>query len=214
MPAAYKRVAMRFLDKPGIRDNGVSLTSTRTSTAAPGQRGDQFVDRASLVTDGAQITHAALLVVGGDDRIREGLRRLLRHVMSDAVEDPVRVGAGEHLAVGRTILVGAVEVATDGDGRHGYRRACGQLAVKVVVLRFTLCEAEPPPVVVDHDVDMVGIVERCGRAVVGGVVELPRRRGLLPDELVEVVRVLAVAANPAIGREVVLVPPAVLGLWG
>jgi hypothetical protein len=34
MPAACKSTARRFFEKPGLRDNGVSRTSTRTSTAA------------------------------------------------------------------------------------------------------------------------------------------------------------------------------------
>ena len=155
-----------------------------------------------------------LLIVGRDDGIRERLRRLLRHVVPDAVENAVRVRTGEHLAVGGAVFVGAVEVAADRDRRHGNRRASSQLAVEVVVLRFALCQTKPPAIVVDDDVDMIRIGERRGRAVIGGVVELPRRRRLVPDELVEVVGVLAVAANPSVGREVVLVPPTVLGLWG
>ena len=48
-----------------------------------------------------------------------------------------------------------------------------------------------------------GVGERLGCAVVGGVIECSYRRGLRPDQFVEVVGVLAVAVDAAVGGEVV-----------
>lgn len=59
----------------------------------------------------------------------------------------------------------------------------------------------------NDDVDVVGIVEGRGGASIGVVVELPRRRRVMPNELVEVARVVAIAAQAALGGEVVLIPP-------
>ena len=77
--------------------------------------------------------------------------------------------------------------------------------------RLALSEPEPPAVVVDHDGDVVGVVEGRGAALEGRVVEVPLRRGGLPDELGEVAAVLLVAGPAALGGEVVLVPPLKLG---
>ena len=59
---------------------------------------------------------------------------------------------------------------------------------------------------------MVRIVERRGAAIEGGVVEVPLRRGELPDQPGEIAPVLVVARAAALGGEIVLVPPLQLGL--
>jgi hypothetical protein len=52
---------------------------------------------------------------------------------------------------------------------------------------------------VDHDVDVIRVVERRRGAIEDGIIEVPLRRGELPDQLVELARVLAVA-EPASPR--------------
>src|SRR6266550_7873731 len=59
----------------------------------------------------------------------------------------------------------------------------------------------------DHDTDVIRVIEGRCRAVERRIVKLPFRRGELPDQLVEVPGVLAVSKPPAFGREVELVPP-------
>jgi hypothetical protein len=59
----------------------------------------------------------------------------------------------------------------------------------------------------DDDGDVVGIVERRGGAIEGGVIEGPFRRRDLPDQLAEVAPVLGIPGRAALGGEVVLVPP-------
>jgi hypothetical protein len=88
-----------------------------------------------------------------------------------------------------------------------------QLALEPVVAALALREPQPPAVVVDDDRDVVRVLPGRGALGVGGLVEVPLRRGELPDELVELVGVLRVALLAAVGGEVVLVPPAELGWW-
>src|SRR5882757_1414837 len=109
-----------------------------------------------------------------DDRIGELARCLLWHVVPDAVEHAVGVLAGEQLPVGLAVLGGPVEVAGHRDRRHADLGFGGKLAFHVVVLGLTWCQAETPPVVVDDDLDVVGVGEGRGTAVVGGIVERPR----------------------------------------
>src|SRR4029077_6713945 len=92
------------------------------------------------------------------------------------------------------------------------RRAGGEPGLEVEELRFAVRKAKPPAVVVDHDLDVVGVVERRRTAVERGLVELPPRRRGPPDQLRELAPVGAVAVPAALGREVVLVPPLQLGL--
>ena len=80
----------------------------------------------------------------------------------------------------------AVGVAFQRDRRHGDHRALGEAPLQLVVSRLALRQAQPPAVIVDHDGDVVRIVEGGRAALEGGVVELPFRRGELPDQLGEV----------------------------
>jgi len=69
----------------------------------------------------------------------------------------------------------AVGVAFEGDGGHGDGRELGELPFQVVVLRLARGQADPPAVVVDHDRDVVGVVEGGRGARERGVVEGPLR---------------------------------------
>lgn len=51
--------------------------------------------------------------------------------------------------------------------------AFGELFFEMVVLRFAVGEDDAPAVVMDHDGDVVGIVESCCAAIEGGIVEVP-----------------------------------------
>ena len=78
--------------------------------------------------------------------------------------------------------------------------------------RFAVGQPEPPAVVVDHDRDVVRVVERRRAALERRVVEVPLRRRGSPDQLRELAAVAVVAGTSALGGEVVLVPPLQLGL--
>ena len=90
--------------------------------------------------------------------------------------------------------------------------ALGKLLFQVVVSRLAFGEAEPPAVIMDRDVDVIRIVERRRRAIEGGVVKVPFRRGELPDQFCKIVPVFLVAVAAAFGGEIILVPPLQLGL--
>ena len=59
---------------------------------------------------------------------------------------------------------------------------------------------------VHHDVNMVRVVEGSCCAVVCGIVEIPLRRSLVPDELIELVEVFRIAGLADFSGEIVLVP--------
>src|SRR3954453_11008123 len=108
-----------------------------------------------------------------DDRFGEGPGRLLRQVVADpAGHHPERVPARELPGVRARLRVRrAVGVALEGDGRHGDGRRRRKALLQVVVPRLAVGESEPPAVVVDHDRDVVRVVERRRAALEGGVVE-------------------------------------------
>src|SRR4051812_22588762 len=101
----------------------------------------------------------------------------------------------------------AIGVPFHGDGGHADDRTGGEALFQLVVLRLTFGQAKPPAIVVNHDGDMVWIVEGGRAAVEGGVVELPIRGSDLPDELGEFTPVFFVALLAALGGEVELIPP-------
>ena len=87
----------------------------------------------------------------------------------------MRARAGELLGIGTSDRDGSVEVAADGDRRHRDHGTFEQPGFQVAVLLLSFSEAQPPPVIVDDDVDVIGIAEgRCG-AVERVVVEVPLR---------------------------------------
>ena len=113
--------------------------------------------------------------------------------MSDAtLDNPECIFTGEFFAIARVVVRvrRAVGIAFKSDCRHGDGWSLKQFLFKVVVLRFSLSQVEPPAIVVNDDGDVIGVVEGLRGAIVGCVVKVPLRRRGLPDEFVEVVRVL------------------------
>src|SRR3954447_15553644 len=143
------------------------------------------------------------------DGIGERLRGLLREVVADAALDgSVGVAARELPGVGARVRVRRpVGVALEGDRRHRDNGPLGEAFLELAVLRFAFGEPEPPAVVVDHDLDVIRVVERRRAAIERRVVETPLRRGRSPDELGEVAPVFVIAGAALFGGEVVLVPP-------
>jgi hypothetical protein len=70
---------------------------------------------------------------------------------------------------------GAIGVAFEGDCRHGDRRPFGEPLLQIVVFRLAFGQSESPAVVVDHDLDVIRVVERRRAAIECGVVEVPLR---------------------------------------
>jgi hypothetical protein len=106
----------------------------------------------------------------------------------------------------------AISVTLHRDGGHADDGLLGKPFLKLVISRLALDETEPPAVTVDHNRDMVRIIESLCAAIEGGVIKIPLRRSELPDQLREVATILVVASSAAFGGEIELVPPFELGL--
>src|SRR5215510_9406340 len=96
----------------------------------------------------------------------------------------------------------AVRVAFKRDRGHGYAWELGEPRLERVVLRLAFGEPEAPPIVVDRNGDVIRIVEGSRRPIEHGVIEIPLRRGGLPDQPAKVACVFFVAGPAAVGGEV------------
>src|SRR5215472_19337065 len=138
-----------------------------------------------------------------DDGLGERLRGYLWQVVPDAAGDEaVLVLAGEFLGVGAGVRMrGAVGVAFHRDGGDRDDRAGGESLFQFVVFCLARGEREPPAIIMNHDRDVIWIVEGGGAAVERGVVEAPLGRRGPPDQLGKIVPIFVVAGPPAVGGE-------------
>jgi len=88
---------------------------------------------------------------------------------------------------------------------------CEELLFQGVVSRLTFGQAQPPAVIVDDDADVIRVVEGLCGAIERRIIEVSLRRDVLPEELVEIVPVFAVAELAALRGKIVLVPPIQFG---
>src|SRR4029450_9529766 len=101
----------------------------------------------------------------------------------------------------------AVGVSLKRDRGDGDDRTRGEPPFEIAEPALPVGEAESPAVVVDHDRDVIRVLERLGTALEGLVIEVPPWRRCVPDQLGELIPVLLVAGPSALGREIELVPP-------
>src|SRR5262245_27346483 len=100
------------------------------------------------------------------------------------------VSSGEHLRVrGRIWMVPTVGVALPPDAPHSDDRALCKSFFEVGIFRLAFSEAKAPAVIVDHDIDVIGVVEGRRAPIIRRVIELSLRGRELPDELIEVLPV-------------------------
>src|SRR3974377_676622 len=151
----------------------------------------------------------------GDDGFGKILWGFLRQVVPDAAGDrPVRVLPGELLGIGTRIRVrGAVGITFQGNRRHGNNRTFGKPIFQLVVFRLAFGQTETPAIIVDHDADVIRVIERGRGAIERGVVEFPLRRSELPNEPRKIVTVFVVAGPPPSGGKIILIPPLQLSIW-
>ena len=150
-----------------------------------------------------------------DDSLGKGLGRFLGQIVSDAaLDDPVRVFAGEFPGIGTCVEMWcAVGVAFKRNGGHGDDRAFGKPLIQIAILWLAFSEAEPSAIIMNYDSDMIGIVEGRSRAIECRIIKIPLRRGELPNEFCKVMPVFVVAGTAAFGGEIKLVPPLKLSRW-
>jgi hypothetical protein len=147
------------------------------------------------------------------DSLGKGLRRFLWEVVPDASRDlPVLVFPREFLCVRRGIRVRrTVGVAFHRNGRDGDDRALREPVFQIIVFRLALSQAQLPAVIVDHDIDVIRVVEGGSAAIEHSVVELPLWGSELPDQLRKFVPVFFVADTATVTGKIELVPPFELG---
>src|SRR5262245_53013234 len=92
------------------------------------------------------------------------------------------------------------------DGRHRNRRPGRQATLDLVKARVAWGIAVAVAVGMDDHGYEIRIVEGCGRTVIGGVIEVPGRRPLLPEQLADPMTLLLEALTAPLGVEIPLVP--------
>ena len=131
-----------------------------------------------------------------------------------ALDDPVRISTREFLGIGTGVRVWCtIGIAFKSNSGHGDVRSLGEPLFQLVIFRLAFSQSEPPAIKMDHDADMIRVVEGRCAALEGGIIEVPLGRSDLPDELGKVVPVLLVAGPAAFGGKIILVPPLVFSLW-
>ena len=86
-----------------------------------------------------------------------------------------------------------------------------KLLFERVVFCLAFGKTLPPAIIVNHDRDVIRIVERLCAALEGRVIEVPLRRSELPNQLGKLAAIHFVAGPAALGREIELVPPLQFG---
>jgi hypothetical protein len=116
-------------------------------------------------------------VVDVDDGLSEGLRGFLGQIVTNAAFDqPVLVLAEEFVAIRRRHRMRrTVGIAFKGDRGHGDDRSRAQLRFQIIVSLIAGRQADPLAIVVDHDRDVIRIVEGLGGALERCIVEMPFR---------------------------------------
>src|SRR5437763_670764 len=128
--------------------------------------------------------------------------------MPDAAFDkPVLIPAGEFLHIGAGVGVRrTICLPFQSDGGDRDHRKFGKPLFQIVVPWLALGETKPPAIVMNHDADMVRVVECRRGAVECGVVKVPFWRSKLPNELRELTPVFFVASAAPFRGEVILIP--------
>src|SRR6266700_752423 len=150
-----------------------------------------------------------------DDRLGKVPRCFLRQVVPDTARDEaVFIAAQEFPGIGTSLWMRCpIGIAFQGNRGHADVRSCSEPLFQLIIFRLAFSQSKPPTVIMDHDADMIRIVEGCCAALERGLVEIPFRRSELPDELRKVAPVFLVASLPALGGEVILVPTLELRWW-
>ena len=166
----------------------------------------------------ARSTYAGCLqsiTINFDNSCGEILRGFLRKIVPDAtLDDPMCIFAREFFGIGTGVRVWrTVGVTFKGNGRHGDGGRFRKPLVQMEILRFAVSQAEPPAVVMDDDRHVIRVIEGRRASSERGIVEVPFRRGELPNQLRKVASVFVVASPAALRGKIVLVPPLQFSLW-
>lgn len=144
------------------------------------------------------------ITVDFDHSLGKGSRGSLGQIVPGvSLDDLVGIFTRGFPAIGRAVggRCDTVGFTIQGDRRYSNDRARGEPILEFVIFGVAFSEAKPPAVVVDHDSDVVQVVERRCGAIERGIIEGPLGRIVLPDQLAEIVPVLVVAsAAPSVEK--------------
>lgn len=103
------------------------------------------------------------------------MRRFLWQIVPNAtLDEPVFIFACEFFGVGSGLGVRrAIGITFHSDRRHADYRPLGQTIFKLVILLLSFSQADAPTVIVNYDLDVIGIIEGSCSAIECGVVKLP-----------------------------------------
>src|SRR5450631_980663 len=101
------------------------------------------------------------VTVDVDHGLGKCLRRFLRQIVPDpARNSPVRILARKFPGIGAWIQMRrAIGIAFHGNGGHGNDRTLRKPLVQIGIFRLAFGQGEPPPIIVDHDADVIRVVE-------------------------------------------------------
>jgi hypothetical protein len=139
----------------------------------------------------------------------------LEQIVPDAARDgPVFIAAREFAGIGTGVRVKCpIGIVFQGHRGHCDVRKFGKPLFQLVIVRLAFGQSKPIAIKMDHDADMIRVVEGRGAALEGGLVKGPCGRSGLPDAFRKVVPVSLVAGPAALGGKVKIVPPLELSLW-
>src|SRR6516165_2778795 len=147
------------------------------------------------------------IAVDIDDSFGERFRSLLRDIVTDALQDSVRILSRELLSIGGAVRGRTIEIAANRDCGHIDDRSLEEPLFKMFVGWLAFGQTQPPAVIVDDDAHVIRVVERRRGTIKRSIIKAPLGRGVLPDELVEITPIFSVAELASFSGEVILVPP-------
>ena len=108
-----------------------------------------------------------------DDGLGKSPRGFLwQNVPNAACDVPVLIPAGELLRIGTGIgMWGTIRITFQSDGWHRDWRECGKPLFQIVILRLAFGKSQAPAIVMDHNADVIRVVEGRRTAIERGVVE-------------------------------------------
>src|ERR1700732_1790698 len=137
------------------------------------------IDTVLRSVDSDRESHGLLASKARDiqDRLGEGLRGFLWQIVANsALGRSVRILAGEFPSVRvRLWMWRAIGVTFKSDGGHRDGGTRGKALFQFVILRLALGQPESPAIIVDHDADVIWVVERCSGTIEGRIIEIPFR---------------------------------------
>jgi hypothetical protein len=107
-----------------------------------------MVGRSSFLLYPYAVGQCRSITVDIHDSLNEGLRSLLRKIMTDAAcDESIRVLARKFLRIGRSVRMRrAIGITFKGDCGHADGRSFGETLFQFVILRRALDQAETPAV--------------------------------------------------------------------